>query len=49
MALMGADPQRVYIVTSAVGGLMAGLAGALLIFQYSCIRSSAARSARSPS
>ncbi len=35
MRLMGANPQRVYIVTSAVGGLMAGLAGALLIFQYS--------------
>jgi branched-chain amino acid transport system permease protein len=35
MALMGANPQRVYVVTSAVGGLMAGLAGTLLIFQYS--------------
>jgi branched-chain amino acid transport system permease protein len=35
MALMGADPRRIYLVTSAVGGLMAGLAGALLIFQYS--------------
>ena len=35
MALMGASPQRVYLVTSAIGGLMAGLAGALLIFQYS--------------
>jgi branched-chain amino acid transport system permease protein len=35
MRLMGASPQRVYLVTSAVGGLMAGLAGALLIFQYS--------------
>ena len=35
MALMGASPQRIYVVTSAVGGLMAGLAGALLIFQYS--------------
>jgi branched-chain amino acid transport system permease protein len=35
MALMGANPQRIYLVTSAVGGLMAGLAGALLIFQYS--------------
>jgi branched-chain amino acid transport system permease protein len=35
MALMGANPQRVYLVTSAVGGMMAGLAGALLIFQYS--------------
>jgi branched-chain amino acid transport system permease protein len=35
MSLMGASPQRIYIVTSAVGGLMAGLSGALLIFQYS--------------
>jgi len=35
MSLMGASSQRIYIVTSAVGGLMAGLAGALLIFQYS--------------
>jgi branched-chain amino acid transport system permease protein len=35
MSLMGASPQRIYLVTSAVGGLMAGLAGALLIFQYS--------------
>jgi branched-chain amino acid transport system permease protein len=35
MRLMGANPQRIYLVTSAVGGLMAGLAGALLIFQYS--------------
>jgi branched-chain amino acid transport system permease protein len=35
MRLMGADPRRVYLVTSAVGGLMAGLAGALLILQYS--------------
>jgi len=35
MRLMGANPQRVYVVTSAVGGAMAGLAGALLILQYS--------------
>jgi branched-chain amino acid transport system permease protein len=35
MALMGADPQRVYYVTSAVGGAMAGVAAALLILQYS--------------
>jgi branched-chain amino acid transport system permease protein len=35
MSLMGASPQRVYVVTSAVGGMMAGLAGALLVFQYS--------------
>jgi branched-chain amino acid transport system permease protein len=35
MALMGANPQRVYIVTSAVGGALAGMAAALLIIQYS--------------
>ena len=35
MSLMGANPQWIYVVTSAVGGLMAGLAGTLLIFQYS--------------
>ena len=34
MRLMGADPQRVYVVTSAVGGAMAGAAAALLIIQY---------------
>ena len=34
MALMGADPRRVYVVTSAVGGAIAGLAAALLIIQY---------------
>jgi branched-chain amino acid transport system permease protein len=35
MALMGADPQRIYIVTSAVGGALAGVAAALLSIQYS--------------
>ncbi len=35
MSLMGANPQWIYVVTSAVGGVMAGLAGTLLIFQYS--------------
>ena len=35
MALMGANPQRIYIVTSAVGGAMAGMAAALLSIQYS--------------
>lgn len=35
MALMGADPHRIYVVTSAVGGGMAGLAAALLSIQYS--------------
>ena len=31
MRLMGANPQRVYVVTSAAGGAMAGVAAALLI------------------
>jgi len=35
MVLMGADPHKVYLVTSAVGGAMAGLAGVLLMLQYS--------------
>jgi len=35
MALMGAHPQRVYLVTSAVGGAMAGVAAVLLSIQYS--------------
>lgn len=34
MKLMGADAQRVYLVTSAVGGALAGIAAALLIIQY---------------
>jgi branched-chain amino acid transport system permease protein len=34
MALMGANPQRIYVVTSAVGGAMAGIAAALLAIQY---------------
>lgn len=35
MALMGVDTRKVYLVTSGIGGAMAGLAGALLIIQYS--------------
>lgn len=35
MALMGADQRKVYLVTSGIGGAMAGLAAALLIIQYS--------------
>jgi len=35
MSLMGADPQRIYVVTSAVGGALAGVAAALLSIQYS--------------
>ncbi|MCC7273393.1 MAG: branched-chain amino acid ABC transporter permease [Alphaproteobacteria bacterium] len=34
MILMGVDPQRVYLVTSAIGGGLAGLAAALLVLQY---------------
>jgi branched-chain amino acid transport system permease protein len=35
MALMGGNPQRIYVVTSAVGGAMAGVAAGLLSIQYS--------------
>jgi branched-chain amino acid transport system permease protein len=35
MSLMGANPQTIYVVTSAVGGAMAGVAAALLSIQYS--------------
>ena len=35
MALMGANPRTVYVVTSGVGGALAGVAAALLIIQYS--------------
>jgi branched-chain amino acid transport system permease protein len=35
IALMGADTRRVYLITSGIGGGMAGLAGVLLIIQYS--------------
>ncbi len=34
MSLMGANPRRIYMVTSAVGGAMAGIAAALLGIQY---------------
>ena len=34
MALMGVNTRTVYLVTSGIGGAMAGLAGALLIIQY---------------
>jgi branched-chain amino acid transport system permease protein len=34
-ALMGADPRRVYVITSAIGGGMAGVAGTFLLLQYS--------------
>ncbi len=34
MPLMGVNPGRVYIVTSAIGGALAGLAACLLVLQY---------------
>jgi len=33
MPLMGVDPQRIYLIASAVGGALAGLAACLLIVQ----------------
>ena len=34
MPLMGVSPNRVYLVTSAIGGGLAGLAACLLVLQY---------------
>lgn len=34
MALMGVDVRRVYLVTSLIGGGLAGLAGCVLLLQY---------------
>jgi branched-chain amino acid transport system permease protein len=34
MALMGVDTRRIYVVTSAIGGALAGLAACLLVLQY---------------
>ncbi|MGE4043706.1 MAG: branched-chain amino acid ABC transporter permease [Acetobacteraceae bacterium] len=34
MPLMGVDTRRIYIITSAIGGVMAGLAACLLVLQY---------------
>jgi len=34
MALMGVDTNRVYLITSALGGALAGLAACLLVLQY---------------
>jgi branched-chain amino acid transport system permease protein len=34
MPLMGVDSRRVYLVTSAIGGALAGLAACLLVLQY---------------
>ena len=34
MALMGVDTSRIYLITSAMGGALAGLAACLLVLQY---------------
>jgi branched-chain amino acid transport system permease protein len=34
MALMGVDTKRIYLITSAIGGSLAGLAACLLVLQY---------------
>jgi len=34
MPLMGADPDRLFVITSALGGALAGLSACLLVLQY---------------
>lgn len=34
MPLVGVDPRRIYVITSAIGGGMAGVAASLLVLQY---------------
>jgi branched-chain amino acid transport system permease protein len=34
MPLLGVNPDRVYLLTSAIGGLLVGLAACLLVLQY---------------
>ena len=34
MVLMGVDSRRIYVITSALGGALAGLAACLLVLQY---------------
>jgi branched-chain amino acid transport system permease protein len=34
MGLMGVDQRRIYVVTSMIGGALAGLGGCLLVLQY---------------
>ena len=34
MPLMGVDPRRIFLTTSALGGALAGLAACLLVLQY---------------
>ena len=34
MPLMGVNPSRIYLITCAIGGALAGLAACLLVLQY---------------
>ena len=34
MPLMGVNPSRIYLITSAIGGALAGLGACLLVLQY---------------
>src|SRR5436305_13711484 len=34
MPLMGVDQRRIYMITSAIGGALAGLAASLMVLQY---------------
>jgi branched-chain amino acid transport system permease protein len=34
MPLMGVDARRIYLITSAIGGGLAGLAAVLMVLQY---------------
>src|SRR5262249_59051516 len=34
MPLMGVDTRRIYLITSGIGGALAGLAACLLVLQY---------------
>ena len=34
MPLMGVDSKRIYVITSLIGGALAGLASCLLVLQY---------------
>ena len=49
MVLMGVDTRRLYLITSALGGALAGLAACVLVLQYDVHPFVGFLSARSPS
>ena len=49
MPLMGVNPDRIFLVTSALGGALAGLAACLLVLQYDIHPAIGLPSDRSPS